>query len=41
MTNEQRKQKILELLKENDSVRVSSLSRLFGISKVTIRTYKT
>lgn len=39
MTNEQRKQKILELLKENDSVRVSSLSRLFGVSEVTIRTY--
>lgn len=36
---EQRKQKILELLKENDSVRVSSLSRLFGVSEVTIRSY--
>lgn len=39
MTTEQRKQKILELLKENDSVRVSSLSRLFGVSEVTIRIY--
>ena len=39
MTAEQRKQKILELLKEKDSVRVTSLSRLFGVSEVTIRTY--
>ena len=39
MTSEQRKLKILDLLKENDSVRVTSLSRLFGVSEVTIRTY--
>ena len=39
MTAEQRKQKILELLKKNDSVRVSNLSRLFGVSEVTVRTY--
>ena len=39
MTAEQRKQKILELLKEKDSVRVTSLSKLFGVSEVTIRTY--
>jgi len=39
MTSEQRKQKILELLKEKDSVRVSNLSRLFGVSEVTVRSY--
>ena len=39
MTAEQRKQKILELLKENDTVRVTNLSRLFGVSEVTVRTY--
>ena len=39
MTTEQRKDKILELLKKNDSVRVSSLSRLFGVSEVTVRAY--
>ena len=39
MTAEQRKQKILDLLKENDSVRVTNLSRQFGVSEVTIRTY--
>ena len=39
MASEQRKQKILDLLKENDSVRVSSLSRLFGVSEVTVRSY--
>lgn len=39
MTAEQRKQKILELLKETDTVRVSSLSRLFGVSEVTVRSY--
>ena len=39
MTTEQRKQKILELLKKNDTVRVTNLSRLFGVSEVTIRTY--
>ena len=38
MTTEQRKQKILELIKEKDTVRVSNLSRLFGVSEVTIRT---
>ena len=39
MTAEQRKQRILELLKENDTVRVASLSRLFGVSEVTVRSY--
>lgn len=39
MTTEQRKQKILELLKKNDTVRVTNLSRLFGVSEVTIRSY--
>ena len=39
MTTEQRKEKILELLKKNDTVRVTNLSRLFGVSEVTIRTY--
>ncbi|MBE6601673.1 MAG: DeoR/GlpR transcriptional regulator [Ruminococcaceae bacterium] len=39
MTAEQRKQKISELLKENDSVRVTELSRLFDVSEVTIRSY--
>ncbi len=39
MTAEQRKQKILDLLKENDTVRVASLSRLFGVSEVTVRAY--
>lgn len=39
MTAEQRKQKILELLKEKDSVRVTNLARQFGVSEVTIRTY--
>lgn len=38
MTAEQRKQRILDLLKENDSVRVTNLSRQFGVSEVTIRT---
>ncbi len=39
MTTEQRKQKILDLLKENDTVRVASLSRMFGVSEVTVRSY--
>ena len=39
MTAEQRKQKISELLKENDSVRVTELSQLFNVSEVTIRSY--
>jgi DeoR/GlpR family transcriptional regulator of sugar metabolism len=39
MTTEQRKQKILELLKEKDMVRVTSLSKLFNVSEVTIRSY--
>jgi DeoR family fructose operon transcriptional repressor len=39
MRSDIRKQKILELLKENDSVRVSSLSRLFDVSEVTVRIY--
>ncbi len=39
MTSEQRKEKILQLLKENGTVRVTSLSRLFGVSEVTVRAY--
>ena len=39
MTTEQRKQQILELLKRNDSVRVSNLARQLGVSEVTVRTY--
>ncbi len=39
MTAEQRKQKILELLKKNDSVRVTNLAKLFDVSEVTVRTY--
>lgn len=39
MTAEQRKQRILDLLKENDLVRVTSLSRMFGVSEVTVRSY--
>ncbi len=39
MTAEQRKQKILDQLRDNDSVRVSELSKQFSISEVTIRTY--
>ena len=38
MTAEQRKQKISELLKENDSVKVTELSKLFDVSEVTVRT---
>ena len=39
MKTEQRKQKILDLLKENGSVKVTNLSRLLGVSEVTIRSY--
>lgn len=39
MTANHRKQKILEILKEKDIVRVTSLSKLFGVSEVTIRSY--
>ena len=39
MTAEERKQKISELLKENDSVKVTELSRLFDVSEVTVRSY--
>lgn len=39
MTTEQRKQKISELLKENDSVRVAELSRILDVSEVTVRSY--
>ncbi len=39
MTAEQRKQKISELLQENDSVKVTELSRIFNVSEVTIRSY--
>ncbi len=39
MTSEQRKQKISDLLKENGTVRVTDLSRLFEVSEVTVRSY--
>ena len=39
MVAEHRKQKISELLKQNDSVRVTELSELFDVSEVTIRNY--
>jgi DeoR/GlpR family transcriptional regulator of sugar metabolism len=39
MTTEQRKKKISDLLKENDSVRVSELSRMLDVSEVTVRSY--
>ncbi len=37
MTSEERKQKILELLNRDGSIRVATLSKLFNISEVTIR----
>ena len=39
MIAEHRKQKISELLKQNDSVRVTELSELFDVSEVTVRNY--
>ncbi len=39
MTADQRKQRIQDLLKENGTVRVTSLSRMFGVSEVTVRAY--
>ena len=39
MTAEERKQRISELLKENDAVKVTELSRLFDVSEVTVRSY--
>ncbi len=39
MTAEQRKQKISELLQENNSVKVAELSQLFDVSEVTVRSY--
>ncbi len=39
MTAEQRRQKISELLEENDSVRVTEPSQLFSVSEVTVRSY--
>ena len=39
MNTEQRKKKISELLKENDSVRVSELSKILDVSEVTVRSY--
>lgn len=39
MTAEQRKQSISDLLKENGSVKVAELSRLFNVSEVTVRVY--
>ena len=39
MTAEKRKQKISELLKVQDTVKVTELSNLFGVSEVTVRSY--
>lgn len=39
MVAEDRKQKILDLLKTNGSVKVAELSRLFDVSEVTVRNY--
>lgn len=39
MAADNRKQKILDLLKLNGSVKVSELSRLFDVSEVTVRNY--
>lgn len=39
MISDKRKQKISELLKDNDIVRVSDLSKLFDVSEVTVRNY--
>lgn len=39
MIADDRKQKILDLLKTNGSVKVSELSRLFDVSEVTVRNY--
>lgn len=39
MLSDKRKQKILELLKTNGSVKVTELSRLFDVSEVTVRNY--
>lgn len=39
MRSEEIKQKILAMLRERDSVRVANLSRRFGVSEVTVRTY--
>ena len=37
MTAEQRRRRISELLKANDAVKVTELSRLFDVSEVTVR----
>lgn len=37
MTSEERKQKILDIINKEGKVKVSSLSRKFGISEVTVR----
>ena len=39
METNKRKQKIMDLLKENGSVKVAELSEMFKISEVTIRSY--
>ena len=39
METNKRKQKIMDLLKENGSVKVAELSEIFKISEVTIRSY--
>ncbi len=39
MTADARKQRISELLKADGTVKVTELSRLFGVSEVTVRTY--
>ena len=41
MITEQRKQKILDLIKQNNTVKVTELSKLFNVSEVTIRNYLT
>ena len=39
MNIDERKNRILELLKENGIVKVASLSEMFGISEVSVRSY--
>ena len=41
MVSENRKQQILDLIRQNGSVRVAYLSRLFDVSEVTVRNYLT
>ena len=39
MKTEARKNRIIELLKRDGSVRVTTLSKLLGVSEVTVRNY--